>query len=217
MAECDMEVRSDAEANNLKPCPYCGSKDIVLSNWGMYRCWCTSCGAKTSDCIRRKDAIEAWNRRLDMVCPCRELEELRAYKADTQKLLAEKEADLVQLSRRCEALKFTIISEVKKKPNLGKLVKDDPSSNLETLLNYAYVKDGEVYLRYANGKTDVNLAEYICHLAAEKGCGHHTKEDVLNGDVCMACDCEVAILNTVAIQAAELRNWLKKYEDMEGK
>lgn len=152
-----------------------------------------------------------------MNCHCEELEELRAYKADTQKLLAEKEADLVQLSRRCEALKFTIISEVKKKPNLGKLVKDNPTSNLETLLNYAYTKDGEVYLRYANGKADVNLAEYICHLAAEKGCGHHTKEEVLNGDMCMACDCEVSILNTVAIQAAELRNWLKKYEDQEGK
>lgn len=148
-----------------------------------------------------------------MVCPCRELEELRAYKAETQKLLAEKEADLVQLGRRCEALKFVFASEVKKKPNLGKLVKDNPSSNLETLLNYAYTKDGEVYLRYANGKTDVNLAEYICHLAAEKGCGHHTKEDVLTGDICMVCDCEVAILNTVAVQAAELRSWLKKHED----
>ena len=70
-----------------------------------------------------------------------------------------------------------------------------------------------MYLRYANSKADVNLAEYICHLAAEKGCGHHTKEEVLNGEVCLACDCEIAILNTVATQAAELRERLRKYED----
>ena len=148
-----------------------------------------------------------------MSCPLgAELEQLRAYKAETEKLLAEKEADLVQLGKRCEILKNAITLQPKKL-KLPPLVNDKPTCNVEILLNYAYVKDGEVYLRYANSKADVNLAEYICHLAAEKGCGHHTKEEVLNGEVCLACDCEIAILNTVATQAAELRERLRKYED----
>ena len=110
------------------------------------------------------------------------------------------------------------ITELLKERNpsdMPPLVTDNPTSNFAALLNFAYAKDGEVHLRYVNGEHDVNLAEYICHLAAEKGCGHHTKEEVLNGDVCFACDCEVAILNTVAVQAAELRERLRKYEQYE--
>ena len=49
----------------LKSCPFCGSNEIVLSNWGLYRCWCTNCLAKSSDNIRTKDAVEAWNRRYE--------------------------------------------------------------------------------------------------------------------------------------------------------
>lgn len=52
----------DAE---LKPCPFCGSADVVLSNWGLFRCWCTNCLAKTADTLSRKEAIQAWNRRVD--------------------------------------------------------------------------------------------------------------------------------------------------------
>lgn len=52
-------------SNELKPCPFCGSGDIVLSNWGLYRCWCTKCLAKTADEIRAKDAVDAWNRRVN--------------------------------------------------------------------------------------------------------------------------------------------------------
>lgn len=113
------------------------------------------------------------------------------------------------------AFKFFKRQPPEKGKKLSQMVIDNPSSNYETLLNFAYAKDGEVYLRYANGKADVNLAEYICHLAAEKGCGTHTKKEVLDGDMCFACDCEVSILNTVAIQAAELREQLRKYEEAE--
>lgn len=47
----------------LKPCPFCGSTEIVLSNWGMFRCWCTKCRAKTDDMLLEIDAVLAWNRR----------------------------------------------------------------------------------------------------------------------------------------------------------
>lgn len=50
---------------DLKPCPFCGSKNIRVTNWGMYRCWCADCLAKTADEIREKDAKEAWNRRAE--------------------------------------------------------------------------------------------------------------------------------------------------------
>ena len=110
------------------------------------------------------------------------------------------------------------ITELLKERNpyhMPPLVTDNPTSNYAALLNFAYAKDGEVYLRYVNGEHDVNLAEYICHLAAEKGCGTHTKEDVLNGDICFVCDCEVAVLNVVAVQAAEMRERLRKFEEAE--
>ena len=38
---------------------------------------------------------------------------------------------------------------------------DNPQTNMETLLNYAYDKDENVHLRYADGKYDVALHEFI--------------------------------------------------------
>ena len=48
-----------------------------------------------------------------MICPCKELEELRAYKYRTQKLLREQEQDLIILSRRCAALAETLKHQLK--------------------------------------------------------------------------------------------------------
>lgn len=92
-----------------------------------------------------------------------------------------------------------------------RLTTNNVQSNLQSLLNYAYSKDGEVYLRYANGEEDKRLAEYIAALATEKGC-ERTADDVIE-DGCVECDCEVAILNAVSIQAAELRHRLAELED----
>ena len=51
--------------DSLKKCPFCGSQNIIVSNWGMWSCWCADCKAKSEDGIYKKDAIEAWNRRTD--------------------------------------------------------------------------------------------------------------------------------------------------------
>lgn len=45
----------------LLPCPFCGNTNIRTSNWGMWRCWCPKCGAKSDDCLRERDAIRQWN------------------------------------------------------------------------------------------------------------------------------------------------------------
>lgn len=49
----------------LKPCPFCGGDKIRLTNWGLYRCWCANCLAQAADEISEKDAVEAWNRRVE--------------------------------------------------------------------------------------------------------------------------------------------------------
>lgn len=49
--------------SELKTCPFCGSNRVLLTNWGLYRCWCVECKATTSNEITAKEAKEAWNRR----------------------------------------------------------------------------------------------------------------------------------------------------------
>ena len=98
---------------------------------------------------------------------------------------------------------------------MKRLTTDKPSNNTEAMLNYAYAKDGYVHLSYADGEEDVRLTEYLCRAAQEIGCEFATEENILNGDMCLECDCKVSILNVLAIQAAELRERLKKYEDAE--
>ena len=79
------------------------------------------------------------------------------------------------------------------------------------MLNLAYAKSGEVYLRY--GVDDINLCDYVSELAKNKGCDYTAKE-IMEG-ACLECECEVNLLYCLAVQAAELRGRLKYYEDLE--
>lgn len=45
------------------PCPFCGNEKNIISNWGMFRCWCPNCLAKAEDALTRHDALKAWNTR----------------------------------------------------------------------------------------------------------------------------------------------------------
>lgn len=101
---------------------------------------------------------------------------------------------------------------------MKRLTKDETTTNVEALLNYAYADGGVVKMAYADGEDDIDLVEYLSRLAKAKGCDC-SLEDILYGDTCSfdcGCDCYVNVLNAVAIQAAELRARLQAIEDILG-
>lgn len=53
--------RECTEKGIVLACPFCGNTNIRTSNWGMWRCWCPKCRAKSDDCLRERDAIRQWN------------------------------------------------------------------------------------------------------------------------------------------------------------
>ena len=51
------------EKGIVLPCPFCGSENIVISNWGLWRGWCQECLGKSDDQLSQADAIRKWNTR----------------------------------------------------------------------------------------------------------------------------------------------------------
>lgn len=97
---------------------------------------------------------------------------------------------------------------------MDRLTTDNPRDNLSALLNFAFAKDRAVHLTFGNDEYNIPLDEYIAHEARERGCPRTTTEVMEGG--CSECDCPIAILNVVAIQAAELRARLMMIEDILG-
>lgn len=53
-------------SEELKPCPFCGSKRIgISSNGKVYVAVCTNCKASTNLAARKEDAIYLWNKRAE--------------------------------------------------------------------------------------------------------------------------------------------------------
>lgn len=94
---------------------------------------------------------------------------------------------------------------------MKRLTTDNPKGNFESLMNFAYAKDNKVFIPQPY-KEDIDLCEYIAN-SKKKECSC-TAESVLKG-CCLECDrdCELGILYYCAVQAAELRERLKLYED----
>ena len=99
------------------------------------------------------------------------------------------------------------------------LVTDSPSDNFSTMMNYAYAKDREVYIRNAaEDGSDILLNQYVRKLCIQNGCDE--LEDVSLEDFpqeIFSCgldwgDCPNFMLWVAATQAAELRARLQKYE-----
>jgi len=95
---------------------------------------------------------------------------------------------------------------------MKRMTTKNPKTNLENLMNYAFAKDGVACLRYANGKEDVPLHEYVAYLCADKKCDV-TQEDILEDGLVDCYDCPIAILYYLGCQAAENNARLMRYED----
>lgn len=96
---------------------------------------------------------------------------------------------------------------------MKRMTTDNPQTSTEAMLNMARAENGEVMLGF--GDEVVTLAEYVSKCAKETGCDV-TPESVMDGDNCVECDCPVAILNILGIQAAENNARLRMIEKILG-
>ena len=95
-----------------------------------------------------------------------------------------------------------------------RMTNDNPQENYDLVLNYAFANDRKVLLRYANDQENIDLCDYIAFHA--KGTCGMSAQDVLDG-ACFECDdfsCSLGRAYISAVQAAELREKLKMYEDL---
>lgn len=95
---------------------------------------------------------------------------------------------------------------------MKRLTTDTPKGNFERLMNYAYTKNGRVFLSYAGGKYDIGLCEYVSSLSKDKNY-NYSPEFIFEDGLLDDYDNDFAILYYCAIQAAQLREALKMYED----
>lgn len=96
---------------------------------------------------------------------------------------------------------------------MKRMTTDNPQLNIERLLNTARAENNQAVLHL--GDEVITLAEYVAKCAKEYGCDV-TPESVMDGDNCVECDCPVAILNILGIQAAENNARLKMIEKILG-
>ena len=98
--------------------------------------------------------------------------------------------------------------------DLSKIVTDQPKSCMEDLLNFAYDKNGRVFLRYADGIEGYDLCTYVSDRLADLGYEVTPDEIMENGMAFGNEETEpLAVLYNLAVQAAELRGRLRKYEE----
>ena len=97
---------------------------------------------------------------------------------------------------------------------MDRLTTDNPYDNVSALLNFAIARDRRAVLTNVGGEENIDLCEYVSREARELGCPM-TPDDVMDG-CCSECDCPLAVLNSTAIQAAELRARLMMIEDILG-
>lgn len=96
---------------------------------------------------------------------------------------------------------------------MERLTKKNPGTNLERLLNFAIAKDKQVVLDYGFEKKP--LVQVVVEKAKSMDCDA-TEQAVMYEGKCMECDCAVALMNMLGIQAAELHARLSLIEDILG-
>ncbi len=95
---------------------------------------------------------------------------------------------------------------------MARLTTDSPYSNQELLMNLAYAKDDEAYLRL---RPDEKLCDYVADCCVDHHCACMTPELVMEDGLMDCTPCPISLLYSLAIQAAELRTVLKLFEDSE--
>ncbi len=109
------------------------------------------------------------------------------------------------------------------------IITDDPQTNTEVMFNLAYVKDKEVWIRGGDEKgedcTLIKFAERMCQYS--NGSCHYVHgfpSDIVGTDIdaigavymdCSMSGCPIGTAYFIAIQAAELRERVRKYEEKE--
>ena len=96
---------------------------------------------------------------------------------------------------------------------MERLTKKNPETNLERLLNFAIAEDKQVVLDYGFEKKP--LVQVVAEKAKSMDCDATEQAFMYEGQ-CMECDCAVALMNMLGIQAAELHARLSLIEDILG-
>ena len=108
---------------------------------------------------------------------------------------------------------------------MKRIVTDDPQDNVEVMMNLAYVKDKEVWIR--GGAPDgedctlIDFSRQMCMKNHECQFDDGFPSDLGKNDFdqigdlfmeCSMCGCPIGTAYFIAIQAAELRERLRMYE-----
>lgn len=108
---------------------------------------------------------------------------------------------------------------------MGRITTDNPKNsefpNYLTLMNFCTAQNGRAVLCCADGKENVDLAEYTARKCRIHGkecgnemCADMTAEEVMDGALMeLGCDCVNAVMYFCGAQAAENNARLKAYED----
>ena len=109
---------------------------------------------------------------------------------------------------------------------MKKLVTDTPENNMEVMMNLAFVKNKEVWIRGGGIDGDdctlVDFSKQLCMKNHECQFDDGFPPDIAKDDFgqigdlfmeCSMCGCPIGTVYFIAIQAAELRERLRIYED----
>lgn len=103
------------------------------------------------------------------------------------------------------------------------IITDDPQTNTEVMFNLAYVKDKEVWIHGAGeDQKDCSLVDFTKNMCSRNHLCSVNSEMEACDDLDALCDwymdcsmsgCPIGTAYFIAIQAAELRERLRQYED----
>lgn len=157
-------------------------------------------------------------------CPfCGEIPSLRQMKSTKQYYLFCRKCNIetTSFNDREEIIKYwntrfkekNYENSVTKCQQAQRLTTDSPVNITENMLNFAFAENGIVKLRYGRGKENIDLCEYIEDFASDDCC--ISAHDIMEG-ACLECDCDcnLQVLYVCSVQAAELRERLKYYENL---